>query len=67
MARVLARGVVQELSLGGHLQSKQGSELSSILFSLFIELPHHLIKLKLLEAGPVLSGLIHKRAWCHVC
>ena len=40
MARVLARGVLQELRLGGHPQSKQGSELSSLLFGLFIELPH---------------------------
>ena len=37
MARVLARGVVQELSLGGHLQSQQGSELSSLLFGLFFD------------------------------
>jgi sorting nexin-29 len=37
--------------------TKQGSELSPLLFGLFIELLHYLIKLKLPGAGPVLSGL----------
>lgn len=37
--------------------TKQGSELSPILFGLFIELLHDLIKLKCPGAGPVLSGL----------
>ena len=37
--------------------TKQGSELSPLLFGLFIELLHYLIRLKLPGAGPVLSGL----------
>jgi sorting nexin-29 len=37
--------------------TKQGSELSPLLFGLFIELLHYLIELKLPGAGPVLSGL----------
>jgi hypothetical protein len=37
--------------------TKQGSELSPLLFGLFIELLHYLIKLKLPGAGPALSGL----------
>jgi sorting nexin-29 len=37
--------------------TKQGSELSPLLFGLFIELLHELLKLKLPGAGPVLAGL----------
>lgn len=37
--------------------TKQGSELSPLLFGLFIELLHYLIELKLPGAGPVLGGL----------
>jgi hypothetical protein len=35
----------------------KGSELSPLLFGLFIELLHYMIKHKLHGAGPVLSGL----------
>jgi len=37
--------------------TKQGSELSPLLFGLFIELLHDMIKLKLPGAGPVLGSL----------
>ena len=37
--------------------TKQGSELSPLLFGLFIEVLHDLIKLKLPGAGPVLGSL----------
>jgi len=37
--------------------TKQGSELSPLLFGLFIELLHDMIRLKLPGAGPVLDGL----------
>lgn len=37
--------------------TKQGSELSPLLFGLFIELLHELIRLKAPGAGPVLGGL----------
>lgn len=37
--------------------TKQGSELSPLLFGLFIELLHYLIRLRLPGAGPVISGL----------
>jgi sorting nexin-29 len=37
--------------------TKQGSELSPILFGLFIELLHELLKMRCPGAGPVLNGL----------
>jgi sorting nexin-29 len=37
--------------------TKQGSELSPLLFGLFIELLHYMFRHKLPGAGPVLSGL----------
>jgi sorting nexin-29 len=37
--------------------TKQGSELSPLLFGLFIELLHDMIRLRLPGAGPVLSGM----------
>ena len=37
--------------------TKQGSELSPLLFGLFIELLHDLIRLKCPGAGPILDGL----------
>jgi sorting nexin-29 len=58
--RVWARVAVGR-DLGGVFATtsgtKQGSELSPILFGLFIELLHDLIRLKCPGAGPILDGL----------
>lgn len=54
--RVAVGGEVGE-PFGTHAGTKQGSELSPLLFGLFIELLHELIKLRLPGAGPVLGQL----------
>jgi sorting nexin-29 len=55
-AQVAVNGKLGEVFTTG-AGTKQGSELSPLLFGLFIELLHYLIVLKLPGAGPVLSGL----------
>lgn len=55
-SRLLVNG-----QLGGPITTttgtKQGSELSPLLFGLFVELLHDMFKLRLPGAGPVLSGM----------
>lgn len=65
MLVALYENVCCQVAVGGELGeklstasgTKQGSELSPLLFGLFIELLHYLIGLQLPGAGPVLGGL----------
>jgi hypothetical protein len=56
LARVCVNGVLGE-PFATTLGTKQGSELSPLLFGLFVELLHVMLAARLPGAGPVLSGL----------
>ena len=54
--RVVVNGVVGE-PFATHVGTKQGSELSPLLFGLFIDMLHELIRLRVPGAGPVLGSI----------
>lgn len=54
--RVVVNGVVGE-PFDTHVGTKQGSELSPLLFGMFIDMLHELIRLKVPGAGPVLGSI----------
>jgi hypothetical protein len=54
--RVVVNGVVGE-PFSTHVGTKQGSELSPLLFGVFIDMLHELIRLQVPGAGPVLGSI----------
>jgi hypothetical protein len=47
-----------------HRGTRQGSELSPLLFGLFMDLLHELIKLQVPDSGPVIGDLSHLLSSC---
>jgi hypothetical protein len=54
--RVVVNGVVGE-AFDTHVGTKQGSELSPLLFGVFIDMLHELIRLRVPGAGPILGSI----------
>ena len=54
--RVVVNGVVGE-AFDTHIGTKQGSELSPLLFGVFIDMLHELIRLRVPGAGPILGSI----------
>jgi hypothetical protein len=67
--RVVVNGVVGE-PFDTHVGTKQGSELSPLLFEVFIDMLHELIRLQVPGAGPILGSirasriLLMQMMWC---
>ena len=74
MLVLLYDSVQQQVSIGGvagevfdtYMGTKQGSELSPLLFGVFMDMLHEMIKLKVDGAGPIYNRE-HACTGCRLC